>query len=223
MAIRSEAREVGAFSRLNFGGVGELVLNQGDAEMLTIEADEEVLADIRCEVRNDTLYLGYKPVGILKMLFQAGKPIRINVTMVNIVEVTSSGAGNLRAPAINTSQLVLNTSGVGNITVGQLTADELDATISGTGSITLAGQVRRQKLSLSGVGSYRAADLESETAEVSIAGTGSAVVWAVETLEMVLSGVGSLEYYGNPRMQQQITGMSRVRGRGVKQVGAQTS
>ncbi len=201
MAIRTETREIGPFSRLNFSGVGELLLSQGERESLAIEADEEVLSEIHSEVRGDTLHIGYKPIGILKMLFQAGKPIRISVTMVNILEVAISGAGNVHAPAVQGGRLIVSTSGVGNIHIDRLTGDELDAIISGTGSITVAGKVRQQRLSLSGVGSYRAGGLESQVGLVTVAGTGSALIWATESLEAGLSGVGSLEYYGNPRLK----------------------
>ena len=221
MTIRSQTREVASFSRLNFSGVGELLLSQGERESLVIEADDEVLSEIRSEVRGDTLHIGYKPIGILKMLFQAGKPIRISVTMVNILEVVSSGAGNVHAPAINTSRLVVNTSGVGNIAIDHLTADELDAMISGKGSITVAGKVRQERLSLSGVGSFRAGELESQTALVTIAGTGSALIWAGDSLNVGLSGVGSLEYYGNPRLKQRINGIGRVHSRGDRLASAQ--
>ena len=221
MTIRIEAREVSSFSRLSFSGVGELWLSQGERESLVIEADDEVLSEIRSEVHGDTLHVGYKPIGILKMLFQAGKPIRINVTMVNIQEVVSSGAGNVHAPAIRTPRLVVNTSGVGNVVIDQLVADELDAIISGTGSITVAGKARQQRLSLSGVGSYRTGEMESQTALVTIAGTGSALIWTGESLEARLSGVGSLEYYGSPRLKQHINGMGRVRSLGDKLATAQ--
>jgi hypothetical protein len=216
MAIRTETREVAPFTRLDFAGVGELTVVQGEREALVIEADDEVLSEIRTEVRGDTLHIGYKPVGILKMLFQAGKPIRIAVTAVTIVEISDSGAGNLQSPGISGQRLTLTTSGVGNINIERITADELDVAISGTGSVTVAGKARQQRLSASGVGSYRASDLESDVATVTITGTGSALMWINEILDARLSGVGSLEYYGEPRISQRVSGIGRIHGRGVR-------
>jgi hypothetical protein len=217
MTIRAETREVTPFTRLDFTGVGDLTLTQGESESLVIEADDEVLSEIRSEVRGDTLHIGYKPVGVLKMLFQSGKPIKMRVTMVNINEVSSSGAGTVRAPAIHAERLDLGTSGVGSITVDDVAAETLDVSISGTGSVTVAGKAREQSLCLSGVGSYRAADLHSESARITISGTGSATVWTDDKLDCSLSGVGSLEYYGNPRISQHISGIGRVRSRGAKE------
>jgi hypothetical protein len=214
MAICTETREVTPFTRLSFAGVGDLTITQGEEVSLVIEADDEVLPEIRSEVRGGTLHIGYKPIGILKMLFQSGKPIKIRLTMVEIAEINSSGAGNVYAPAIRSPQLDLHTSGVGNITVDRLEVERLSISISGTGSVTLKGQAREQKLSLSGVGSYRAGDLQSEQGVVHISGTGSAVLWTTEALEISLSGVGSLEYYGNPRVKQHVSGIGHVNGRG---------
>lgn len=216
MAIYTETREVAPFTRLSFAGVGDLTITQGDQVSVVIEADDEILPEIRSEVRGETLHIGYKPIGILKMLFQAGKPIRIRVTMVEIAEISNSGAGNIYAPAIRAPQLDLQASGVGSITVDRLTVERLNIGISGTGSVTLVGQAGEQKLSLSGVGSYRAGDLQSEQGIVHISGTGSAVLWTTESLDASLSGVGSLEYYGTPHVRQHISGIGRINGRGVR-------
>jgi len=71
------------------------------------------------------------------------------------------------------------------------------------------------------VGSFRAGELESQTALVTIAGTGSALIWAGDSLDVGLSGVGSLEYYGNPRLKQRINGIGRVHSRGDRLASAQ--
>src|SRR5918998_1436697 len=56
--VRSEARPVGAFDEVELAGVGTLTITQGPQESLTIEAEDNLLPQIRGEVRGRRLVLG---------------------------------------------------------------------------------------------------------------------------------------------------------------------
>jgi hypothetical protein len=43
---------------------------------------------------------------------------------------------------------------------------------------------------------------------------GKAIVWAVDELDISLSGVGSVEYYGKPRVKQNVSGIGHVKSKG---------
>jgi hypothetical protein len=43
---------------------------------------------------------------------------------------------------------------------------------------------------------------------------GNAVVWAKENLDVTVTGVGSIEYYGNPRIKQSMAMLGVVRNLG---------
>ncbi|MBC7333857.1 MAG: DUF2807 domain-containing protein, partial [Actinobacteria bacterium] len=62
-----------------------------------------------------------------------------------------------------------------------------------------------QKISISGVGSYDAKELESRNCKIVISGTGKATVNVSETLDINMSGIGSINYIGNPSVTQSIT------------------
>ena len=46
------------FDQISFTDFGKLILQQGDYESLTIEADEDIIDDLKTEVSNGTLHLG---------------------------------------------------------------------------------------------------------------------------------------------------------------------
>jgi len=47
-------------------------------------------------------------------------------------------------------------------------------------------------------------DLHSQTAETHISGVDSATVWVDRELDASISGAGSVNYYGDPSVQEQI-------------------
>jgi hypothetical protein len=63
---------------------------------------------------------------------------------------------------------------------------------------------------ISGTGTYLAENLESREVNIDVAGAGSAIVNAKEKLDAEISGIGSVEYVGHPRVQQSVSGAGQV-------------
>ncbi len=84
---------------------------------------------------------------------------------------------------------------------------------SGALDATVSGRVDRQTVRISGAGEYRAANLASADASVRVSGAGRVVVNAQRTLEVSLSGAGNVEYLGNPRVIEHVSGVGRVKRR----------
>ena len=82
------------------------------------------------------------------------------------------------------------------------------------------GKVVSQQVTLTGAGRYQAADLQSDDAVIEINGAGTAVVWAEKTLDVGISGMGNVEYYGAPRVSKRISGVGSVTGKGSRQTGS---
>ena len=40
--------------------------------------------------------------------------------------------------------------------------------------------------------------------------THAATVWVVESLDATISGAGNIEYYGDPQVTQQVTGLGAI-------------
>jgi len=47
-------------------------------------------------------------------------------------------------------------------------------------------------------------------ASVDLRGAGHATVWAVEDLDVAISGLGSVEYYGTPTVKKSVSGLGSV-------------
>lgn len=206
-----ETRDVSGFDRLSLAGIGDVILTQGSEESLEIEAEDNILRKITTEVRDGTLYIGYTQRALLPT-----KDIKFYLTMQDISGLEILGISNIRSDEIDTDRLDINISGSGNIEIRTLTAEYLNVNLSGAGNFNAEGKVSEQKANLSGVGNYEVEDLESENATIILAGLGRAVVWVNDSLDVSISGTGSVEYYGSPRVTRNISGLGSVSSRGKK-------
>ena len=210
--LRSEARPVGAIDEVELAGVGALTIAQGPQESLTVEAEDNLLPEIRSEVRGRRLVLG--PAGGKTVSLRPTRPIRYTVTVRDLTALKLSGAGNVEVAGLTTARLDVRLSGVGTVALDNLAATELAMSLSGAGNATVSGTVTRQEVTMSGAGSYRAEHLESQDARLTVSGAGGATVRASNALNVKVSGASTVEYFGNPTVSQAISGAGRVRKAG---------
>ncbi len=187
--LKTEAREVTAFTSISFESVGKLKILQNGKESLTIIADDNILPILESRVSDQTLYINNR------------NPSRIDPTnpIEFIVEVK-----NLED---------LDTKGVGSIEVKGIQGKGLSVSLDGVGSVAIAGNVEVLDLDLSGVGSFNGEDLKAKQATVRNKGVGSAVVNVSEQLDASISGMGSIEYIGSPQVKESIKGMGAIKKR----------
>ncbi len=77
----------------------------------------------------------------------------------------------------------------------------------------IAGRATEQRIAISGAGNYRAPELTSDSAKVAVSGAGKVLVNVAKTLKIAIAGAGTVEYIGDPKVTQDISGVGRVRRR----------
>ncbi len=206
-----EDRLVSGFDKLSLSGIGDVTLTQGNEDALAIEAEDNVLSNIKTEVRDGTLFISYEKKSVVPT-----KPIKFYLTMRNISELQTLGVSNIHSDSIQADRLNVGISGTGNVNINNLTANRAAINVSGAGNFKADGQVNDIKVTLSGAGNYEGKDLRSMNADVTITGLGRVVVWATDNLDIIISGGGGVEYYGNPQVSKNITGIGTVSQKGDK-------
>jgi hypothetical protein len=179
-----EERPASGVTAVEFGAFGTLEIIQGDAEGLTLQAQGDILPMIVSEVDGDTLRI-YAKGNVSPKL---GMKIRLKVRALR--SIVAGGAGN--------------------ITVSGLSGDTLSVSVTGANAVVVAGSVREQTVSLSGAGAYDGGALESQRATVTIDGFADALVRVSEQLRTNISGPGTVEYYGEPRLIDTSSGLGQV-------------
>jgi hypothetical protein len=187
--VQSQARPVPAFDSIEFSGVGTVTVEQSGTDSVQVTADDNIIPLLTTTVDGTTLRLGARPDAAI------GHPttIEYHVTARQPRSLVLSGAGSINATQVNAPMLSL--------------------TNSGAGRLVLAGQTTTENIDLSGLGEIDASALTAQDADVNVGGAGTATVNAARTLNATVTGVGGIEYVGNPTVTQHVTGIGSVRRR----------
>jgi hypothetical protein len=206
--VITETRSVGQFNEVHMASFGVLIIKQGEAEALVVEAEDNILPKIKTEVAQGRLVIGTHDDSVEAI--RPTKPVTYRLTVKNLNGVELTGVGSVEATNIRTDRLKVALSGAGNAKIDGLSASELGTTISGVGSFSGSGTVSRQEVRISGAGGYEAKNLQAATATVTVSGTGGATVHVTDTLNVQISGVGGATYLGSPKVNQQVSGLGSV-------------
>jgi len=187
--VITEEREVSDFTSVSLQGWGELVIDQTGSESLSITADDNFLPYIETEVRGRELIISIPS----NTIFNDVTDLTYHVTVKTIDNLDLSGAGDIEVLHLDSEDWHVNLSGAGNITV--------------------SGVVDAQTIVISGAGGYNAETLSSQQTSIEHSGAGMAVVQVSDTLDVNISGLGSVEYIGDPAVTQTITGLGTINQR----------
>jgi hypothetical protein len=204
--VVTEERDVSNFHKIHLSGIGNLIITQGEEESLTIEADDNIIAIIEAEVSGNELNIGFKR----GYAFTPSATIKFYLTVVDLDEISLSGAGNIDCEGFETEVLQFDVSGAGDLDF-DLDAERVEVVVSGAGNIILSGKVDSQEIEIDGAGKYDGEDLESRECAITVSGAGSATVNVSELLDVEINGVGNVYYSGSPSVTQDISGLGKVR------------
>ena len=164
------------FDQIEVTGVYDLDVQVGvDRYSVRISgrASNVELATVR--LANRTLYLGQRRAGA----FKNKKSVDAEITLPHLNAIVVSGVVDGEIEGIDSEALRISVSGVGDL--------------------ELEGKCGTLNADLSGVGDLDAKSLNCNHAKVRVSGVGDARVWASESLDAHVSGIGDLTCYGSPK------------------------
>jgi Putative auto-transporter adhesin, head GIN domain len=190
--VKTESRSVTGFSSIDFKSEGKVTVQQTGKESLIINAEDNLLPLLETRVANHILYLGT----VNNVDIDPTKPIEFIMEVKSLENFNMTGVGSIEANGIQGKQLTIALTGVGNMTI-EGSADSLD-------------------LRLNGIGSYRGDRFKTKQANVHSDGVGSAVLNVSDQLDASVSGMGSIEYIGSPKVQKSGRGMGEIKQRSTE-------
>ena len=212
--IVTEKRDVSDFDAVEVSYPAEVFIKQGNTESLEIQADDNLLPNLKTQVRNGKLEIFYRR--------EDGKHVnptktpRITIVVKDLSDVDFNSAGELTIEKLRTDNLDVSLSGAGNLNLEDVQLKGLGVSLSGAGSMTASGTAEDLDMNISGFGDFKGGDLHSQVARVDISGAGSATVWVDDDLTAGISGAGSIDYYGSASVTKQISGVGGVSHEGDK-------
>lgn len=224
--------DVSGFDHVILEGFGDVYLEQGQTEKLSIETDDNIFSVLDIKVSGNELRLGTKPgfdvnpsesiiynltVKDLSGISLAGsgnfhvEPVKSNNLAVSIL-----GSGNIDLKGLNANSLSIDLNGSGSIALKNVNVKKVDTSLRGSGEIKLEGNAITQTINISGSGNYLAGDLQTDTADVKVPGSGDVTVRVNDGLKINISGSGHIQYYGKPTVDQNISGSGSITSLGEK-------
>lgn len=176
----TQTRDVAAFTSVDNRSSVDLRLHVGERRRVEVRAGENVIDDVRTEVRDGTLYIAFDHDG------WGGGSVVVEATVPKLTAIEQSGSGDLEAEGIDTAALELRSDGSGDIELYG-TTDRLTVDHAGSGDADLTG-------------------LSAGEADVSADGSGDIDVRADTHLDVSLDGSGDVHYLGNPVLVQHVDG-----------------
>lgn len=207
--IVSENRSVRSFNAIASNGNFEIILQEASQPGVQVIGDENLMPFIDIDVDDRTLTLNSsRPI-------TSDEGIKIYVSYKNLNRIDIGGANKVTAEnPVRERSLDIEISGASMVDLN-LDVRNLDMNLSGAGFVTLSGRARNQNIEMSGVGNLEASELISERCRIAISGLGGAEVHVTESLEADVSGVGGVEYAGNPaEVQSNVSGLGKVHAAG---------
>jgi len=218
----SRSEEVRSFDGLrgvHLATIGELRVELGDRDELTISTDDNLLEYFETEVRDGILRIDVRDGTSL----HTKSDVRFHLVIRTLESVRASSSGDILikrfdAPEVDITlsssgdvhvregkgeRVRMNLSSSGDLEMQTLIARELTAELSSSGDVDIKrGRVEEQEVAISSSGDYDAPGLESRIATVRISSSGDAHLWVTERLRAATSSSGSIYYRGDPQSVQ---------------------
>lgn len=182
---KTESRDVPEFSEIVVDGAYRVEVACGRESSVEIEADDNVLPLIKTDVE----------AGRLRIRQERGFSIKslphVRITVPDVRAVSVPGAGDFQL------------TGVRN--------DALRIKVDGAGKFRASGETGTLDVELNGAAVIDAGELRARVVNAVSNGAGLTTVHATESLNATINGVGSIEYYGDPKtVNPKVVGFGKV-------------
>lgn len=183
----------------------DVILTQGSSQMVIIEAQQNVIDNIKKEVRNGSWNIEFD-----KNVKNA-KDVTIHITMASIEDIVLSGSGSIttKEKFKDLDDVDIAMSGSGEIKF-EADAEEVDLAMSGSGNVNLSGTGESLNIAISGSGDVNALSFSAEECAVAVSGSGDVAVQVSGELNVAVSGSGDVKYKGDAKVQSRIVGSGDV-------------
>lgn len=203
-----QVRKVAHFTELEVSSAFKVVLTQGNAEKLMIDASEDDIDKVITEVKGNKLIIRLKNTSFNRK----SSDIRIYLTFITLTDIDVSGAVELKGTnEMKFNDLEIEGSGASSISLN-ISSNKLSCDLSGASSAILAGQVARFEVDLSGASRLNALDVTAKVCNIDVSGASNVKVNVTEKLKVEGSGASDVLYSGNPPIvESDLSGAATVK------------
>lgn len=199
--------DVADVTEVRFSVPGDLLIEQGPAEDLQVEGDDNILENLLIRVRNGRLEIGTED----RVRLRPQAPLRFRLQVPELTEVNLAGTGHIDISEFQADELTVQMAGSGSVAAPDLWAETLVVDVAGSGTFESWGTAARQDIRIAGSGEIDLSDLDGREVQVDIAGSGTVDLRASESLDARIAGSGTVRYTGDAEVSTSIAGSGTVR------------
>lgn len=192
------------FTKIYLEGAFKVILEQGTQSGLRIKTDEDNFKYI--DVQSDEQTLSLK---IIKKHFDFDELI-LYVTFKDLEKLVIQGGVSLETKGyVDLKDFYLHVEGGANVEMN-LKANKVRVIGEGGVKFEFDGVAGELDATISGAGYLDAIDLKTKNCDIRIEGVGAGSVYATESLNATISGVGKIRYKGDPKVYKKVEGIGVV-------------
>ena len=186
--LETRTLDLGDFDSIDVGGAFDLLVTQGDRYEVKVTIDDNLWDNLEARVHGHELSFDWD-----KRCDPDGH-CRIEIITPKLKEVSVHGACDAE--------------------IHDFRGKSFKYVLSGAGSLEMDGEVEDLEIRVSGAGDADTRDLKARDVEIVVSGAGDASVYASHSIRARVSGVGSIEYYGDPEQKRtQVSGIGSIKAR----------
>lgn len=199
--------EIKSFQKLELSGSHTVYLSQGNSQSVTIKAQENIIALLNTEVKNDEWDIQFKKC------IKSKEKIEFYITIPKINQIAIEGSGEIIGKtSIKADLMDLEINGSGEINVELQNIKELESEINGSGDLKLSGSSKSHEIEINGSGDVEAYNLKTDNSKVEINGSGDVKINVSYELNVEVNGSGDVFYKGDVKnIQSEINGSGNIR------------
>lgn len=186
-------------------GAMTVQLEKGTGE-LQIFGDAESLKTIDISIEDGVLQLSGAKA---KFGMSTTSVEKVVIKLPSLESLKLSGAAEVTAEGFDNESLFVNVAGAGSCELN-INVQVVKLDVSGAADIEMEGSAETVVITLSGAAGFDAEDYLVKNMTLILSGAASAEVNVSEMLDVNISGVGSVEYKGEPKVLRK-----RISGAGV--------
>ena len=209
----SKTFTISDFSSLNVELVGEIIYEQSDSFYLNASGSSRLIEALDVSDKNGKLSIELKN----KRKFSGNKrKLIIKVGSPQLQSINFQGVGKLNIRNhFKGDQLTITNKGVGEIMIDDCQVGSFKLTSQSVGNVEIKGTANEVFIEAEGIGNIDCSEFKAENAKVISKGAGNLSVYAEKSIDISLSGIGNVNYYGNPtEIKTDITGLGKVSAKG---------
>ncbi len=197
------------FNAISLGSAFNVEVIPSSEFRVTANGAQRDIKDLYVRVINKTLKVSYQKGDWFGNLTRARMDLVIEVPYIEAVDI--SGAAKMKISKFdNMETLAADLSGASKLWLRN-GMNKLEADLSGASVLELNAHCPAINAELSGASKLDAYDGESEEVLLTLSGASKAYVSVSEYLRIDASGASSLYYKGTPRIDQEVSGGSKVK------------